>query len=588
MQELADSVQHAGALWRLAGSAAVHQCRCDGCLLQPFGDAGHDDARAGECDDLAGRVRRAGCGPGRRSHWRAEHVHLQIEQFVAVDSANSHGGIFCASRFVRDFRRPPCVLPLRDGGDGQSGVSHRLGALTAAAQRHAGQRRNRECGGSRTRQVCSFGSDHRNLAVAASGRNTGSGGGSACGRRDRGGLGSSQRPSRTGCGFGRIDAAVEVPALTQNTHQVGRIGNPSVNSGWIANPSCDAFTAQRFFLYEYLTGGGTFSSSDPNLDAGGARFGPSLVREGAAMIAALARDFLAVPGASIVLLRDARLADLPLPECPQILIHGAQEEQEAFSQLAATSEGTIIIAPEQNRALLQRTRWAEAAGARLLCPDSAFVAIASDKNLTVDLLRQHGVPVPLGCAIAPGQRLPQDFPYPAVLKPADGAGSIGVQLVAGPQIEYDATILGTSARLEALCPGAAASVAVLCGPGGHQPLPPCSQRLSDDGHFRYLGGSVPIEPPLADRAQRLALAALACFPPTRGYVGVDLVLGAADDGSGDVVIEVNPRLTTSYVGLRRLLQTNLAAAMIRAAAGCAVELRGARQRVEFRAEGQIL
>jgi predicted ATP-grasp superfamily ATP-dependent carboligase len=112
--------------------------------------------------------------------------------------------------------------------------------------------------------------------------------------------------------------------------------------------------------------------------------------------------------------------------------------------------------------------------------------------------------------------------------------------------------------------------------------------LSDDGHFRYLGGSSPIEPALADRAQRLALAALACFPATRGYVGVDLILGQADDGSGDVVVEVNPRLTTSYVGLRRLLQTNLATAMLAAAAGRAVELRWARQRVEFTAEGQIL
>ena len=42
------------------------------------------------------------------------------------------------------------------------------------------------------------------------------------------------------------------------------------------------------------------------------------------------------------------LADLPLAECPQIAIHSAQEEQEAFSQLAAGSEGTIVIAPERH------------------------------------------------------------------------------------------------------------------------------------------------------------------------------------------------------------------------------------------------
>ena len=306
------------------------------------------------------------------------------------------------------------------------------------------------------------------------------------------------------------------------------------------------------------------------------------------MIAALASDFLALPGVEVVLLRDARLASLPLPACPQIEVHSAQQERDNFCQLAGGCDGSIIIAPEQNQALLRRTQWAEAAGGTLLCPDSSFVSIASDKNRTADLLSQHGVPVPPGRHFQPGTRLPPDFVYPAVLKPADGAGSIGVQRLTGPDVEYNAAILGSSARLETFCPGTAASVAALCGPSGHQPLPPCLQRLSDDGQFRYLGGASPLEPSLAKRAQRLALAALARFPETRGYVGVDLVLGEADDGSGDVVVEVNPRLTTSYVGLRRLLQTNLASALIEAAAGRMLELRWARPRVEFTAEGQIL
>jgi hypothetical protein len=118
-------------------------------------------------------------------------------------------------------------------------------------------------------------------------------------------------------------------------------------------------------------------------------------------------------------------------------------------------------------------------------------------------------------------------------------------------------------------------------------LPACRQRLSADGRFQYLGGSAPLEANLAQRAQRLAEAALDCLPVTQGYVGVDLVLGPAEDGRGDVVVEINPRLTTSYVGLRRLLKTNLAAAMIEVAACRRVELCFARQRIAFTAEGQI-
>ena len=341
---------------------------------------------------------------------------------------------------------------------------------------------------------------------------------------------------------------------------------------------------RRIFVYEYFSGGGAYSGAD-STDSRAV-----LAGEGAAMAAALACDLRAIPGIQAVCLRDARLQDARLHDVPwpggsTVNVSSAAREREAFEELAARCDGTVIIAPERDGALLTRTRWAEDVQARLLCPNSPFVAVASDKNRTAEQLWRHGVPVPTGRAFSTGDPLPTEFPYPAVLKPADGAGSIGIQRLDGPASRYDATRLGPVARLEALCPGLAASVVVLCGPDVRQTLPPCRQRLSSDGTFRYLGGAAPLETHLAQRAQRLALAALACLPPTQGYVGVDLVLGDADDGASDVVIEVNPRLTTSYLGLRRLLKTNLAAAMIAAATGQSVELRFARQAVEFTVAG---
>jgi predicted ATP-grasp superfamily ATP-dependent carboligase len=50
------------------------------------------------------------------------------------------------------------------------------------------------------------------------------------------------------------------------------------------------------------------------------------------------------------------------------------------------------------------------------------------------------------------------------------------------------------------------------------------------------------------------------FRGLKGYVGVDLVLSK----NGPIVIEINPRLTVSYVGLRRVSNLNLARAMIKA------------------------
>ena len=74
---------------------------------------------------------------------------------------------------------------------------------------------------------------------------------------------------------------------------------------------------------------------------------------------------------------------------------------------------------------------------------------------------------------------------------------------------------------------------------------------SFDGGFeiRYRGGRLPLPPTLMERATRLGKQTIACIPGLRGFVGVDLVLG--QDAADDRVIEVNPRVTTSAVGLRQ-------------------------------------
>jgi len=50
----------------------------------------------------------------------------------------------------------------------------------------------------------------------------------------------------------------------------------------------------------------------------------------------------------------------------------------------------------------------------------------------------------------------------------------------------------------------------------------------------------------------LAKRAIAAIPGLWGYVGIDVVLTQR----GPVVLEVNPRLTTSYAGLRAALDIN--------------------------------
>ncbi len=78
---------------------------------------------------------------------------------------------------------------------------------------------------------------------------------------------------------------------------------------------------------------------------------------------------------------------------------------------------------------------------------------------------------------------------------------------------------------------------------------------------------MPLAEPLAKRAVGLAGQAVAAVEGLAGFVGVDLVLGMPADGSEDWVIEINPRPTTSYIGLRQLASDNLVDAALRIARG---------------------
>jgi hypothetical protein len=118
-------------------------------------------------------------------------------------------------------------------------------------------------------------------------------------------------------------------------------------------------------------------------------------------------------------------------------------------------------------------------------------------------------------------------------------------------------------------------------------LVPCKQRITEDGRLRYRGGELPLAAGLGERAIAVADRALAALPATQGYVGLDLVLGRDPEGGEDFVIEVNPRLTTSYVGLRAATRSNLAEAMLRVAGGDTAPVEFLDRSLEFDVDGNV-
>lgn len=331
----------------------------------------------------------------------------------------------------------------------------------------------------------------------------------------------------------------------------------------------------QVFLFEFVSGGGFVNDPAPG----------SLLREGGAMMGALADDLVAA-GVEVVALRDARLSQRhPRGVCTHA-VRTPEEFSAGFTRLTAFADWTIVIAPELSGHLLRLCRHVMASGGRLFGPEPAVVELASDKQRTADHLSAAGIPVPEGRSLSATDRLPFDFPYPGVLKPRFGAGSQGVRLVESSR-ETIRNSSELSWRLERFQPGIAASVAILCGPGRRVPLLACRQHVSSDGRFTYQGGSLPLPEELASRAAELAERAVAALPNPTGYIGVDLVLGNDPHGQKDVVIEINPRLTTSYVGLRCAAEVNLAAAMLAVRQGGEVELSFRSEPVQFDPDGGV-
>ena len=335
----------------------------------------------------------------------------------------------------------------------------------------------------------------------------------------------------------------------------------------------------RVFVYEFITGGGLLGDGEVEIPSG------SLLAEGFAMLAAVCED-LCLAGHQVSLMWDARLAMPDLVKHDVYPVHDVAEERAQFCDLANSCDQVILIAPETNDQLLTRCQLVEQWRCPLLGPSSCVVSLASDKHQMNRHLSQAGVPVPESILLHSGEGLPSQFCYPAILKPQHGAGSLGVLRMESVCEAERFGPVGQAQVLESYCPGVAASVAILCGPAGSMPLRPCGQSFQATDEFVYTGGWTPLNDGHAERARRLAMKAVGTLGEVRGYIGVDLVL-AEEPSTADVVIEINPRLTTSYVGLRSVAKTNLGQAAISISRGEIPVIEFADKTVRFSSSGGV-
>lgn len=241
-------------------------------------------------------------------------------------------------------------------------------------------------------------------------------------------------------------------------------------------------------------------------------------------------------------------------------------------RLAPGCDAGLVIAPDH--LLAGFTRTLEGLCHNVGC-GAMNVAVAANKQRSSAILASHGVPVP--AEQAGGRR---------VIKPIRGCAAQGVRVSDGP--------VGEGEFGQEFIEGEHLSVSLIGSRvvgdaceywSGDPPLVLALNRqeieVDPEGCFHYRGGETPIDHPRRDECFEVArkvVGVLGC----QGYVGVDLVLG-----DRPYVVDVNPRITTSVVGLAAVMEEEIADLLVQASKGqgpAEVHLAG---RARYGADGTV-
>jgi predicted ATP-grasp superfamily ATP-dependent carboligase len=312
----------------------------------------------------------------------------------------------------------------------------------------------------------------------------------------------------------------------------------------------------RVLVFEYVTGGGLAGRELP----------ASWATEGAAMRRAIVDDFAAVPWVRVLTTLDARL---PFEARSGVGVRIIPDrEGRSLESLAAEVDYTVLIAPETDGILADLTLAIGRAGGRSLGSEPEAIALTADKERLAAHFQSSGIPTPPTRPVRPAHGLPTDWEGPILVKPVDGAGSIDTFVVRDPRRPPPGLRRLARGLAQPYLPGAPRSASYLVDREGRPTLLAVGRQrieVDDGGCVRYRGGII-------GEAYRAGLSevdrAVHSVPGLRGFVGVDFL----DDPRGGItVLEINPRPTTSYVGLARLLPPGTVAGAWLAAASRELE-----------------
>jgi len=349
-------------------------------------------------------------------------------------------------------------------------------------------------------------------------------------------------------------------------------------------------TDDSILLFEYFTASGVDD--------------PAIISEACEIIRSLVLD-LKDEDIIVLLSKDFKnLFDDFNFEVKTIVIEVALEEW--LEENAIGFSRSIFVSAENDMNLYNLTKILESKDIKLYCSDSYAVKLCSDKYETFDYLKNK-VKQPLTFNILinpktywkraiqiffdelngdygdtsnkndiPILQKPKDIPIldnsdrdlekakKLIAKPRFGVDCENLKIISSKRnIDELEDIFETGSRfvIQEYIQGDVCSVSLISDGKTSIPLSLNKQIVEiDENGGRYIGGYLPYEHPLKDKAFEISKRACEFIPGLKGVIGVDLII--QEDTDEIFIIEINSRFTTSYVGLQKVANFNIAKSTI--------------------------
>jgi len=310
----------------------------------------------------------------------------------------------------------------------------------------------------------------------------------------------------------------------------------------------------KLFIYEHITSGALIDEPLP----------ASLAREGNDMLTAIVQDLAQLSNIELIILRDARLEPLEniLNHTAHQLyiIDSANSFQTTYLKAINNADMVLPIAPETDGVLNRVQQQILNSNGQLLASDADAIRICSDKVQCHKQLQGYGIHSPTTIRASEWSLKQLNSSTGFIIKPQDGAGCIDTYFMTDSLslkswLESNPDELNNMI-IQPYIDGLAISLSILSDSNDTRVLAINQQKIKfTDGKLSFIGNivnGVDEDDLTHSQATEIASKVHHAISGLWGFIGIDLILHKKDI----FVIDINPRLTTSYIGLRQSLNHN--------------------------------